>query len=221
MTVNEAPRQFQVELLNRQNLTDLTFEIHMSRPDGFTFTPGQRIRLSYSEIERDYSLINAPDSDRLSICVRQVADGQMSPLLAKAARGTNFQATGPLGYFTYKSSNRKSVFVATGTGVAPFAAMTRAGINAYILLHGVRKPEELYYRDLFTDSASTYVPCISGGQKVPATYFNGRVTTYLQQTLEPGAYDFYLSGRNDMIRDALWLVDDRFPGSLVYTEIFY
>jgi hypothetical protein len=36
-----------------------------------------------------------------------------------------------------------------------------------------------------------------------------------------GLYDFSLCGREEMIRDVILLVDQRFPDSLVYTESFY
>lgn len=221
MVSNKSLSQFSALLQRRQKLTEHTFEIHLSRPDGFGFTPGQRIRLKHANIERDYSLINAPDSDQLGICVRHVAGGLLSPILAKSAAGTKFQAAGPLGYFTFKPSCRKPVFAATGTGIAPFRAMTRSGITDFILLHGVRNPEELYYKDLFLQSAGQYIPCISSAAPATENHFKGRLTAYLRRYLDPGAYDFYLCGRNDMIRDVLWLIDDRFPGSLVYTEIFY
>ena len=35
------------------------------------------------------------------------------------------------------------------------------------------------------------------------------------------AYDFYLCGREEMIRDVTLLVDEAFPGSRVYAEIFF
>jgi NAD(P)H-flavin reductase len=50
---------------------------------------------------------------------------------------------------------------------------------------------------------------------------HGRVSDYLEAHLPDGAYDFYLCGRQDMIRDVTLLVDEKFPGSLVYAETFY
>jgi hypothetical protein len=47
------------------------------------------------------------------------------------------------------------------------------------------------------------------------------VTDYIRNRLPPRTYDFYLCGRQDMIRDVTLLVDERFDGSLVYSEIFY
>ena len=48
------------------------------------------------------------------------------------------------------------------------------------------------------------------------------VTTpgYLEAHLPSGAYDFYLCGKGEMIRDLIHLVDQKFPDSLVYTEPF-
>jgi ferredoxin-NADP reductase len=48
----------------------------------------------------------------------------------------------------------------------------------------------------------------------------GRVTGYLEGHLPLGAYDFYLCGRGEMIREVILLADQKFPDSLVYTEPF-
>ena len=54
-----------------------------------------------------------------------------------------------------------------------------------------------------------------------SVHFHGRVTDYLRDKLPVTAYDFYLCGRREMIRDVTLLVDERFPGSHIYTEPFY
>lgn len=113
--------------------------------------------------------------------------------------------------------------MATGTGVTPFVAFARSGIRDFVLLHGVRTPDELYYQDELSPAADRYVPCIS--TPLPAEshshYFAGRVTRYLTTELRPGRYDFYLCGRKEMIRDTILIIDDHFEGSRVFTEIFF
>jgi NAD(P)H-flavin reductase len=115
------------------------------------------------------------------------------------------------------------VFVATGTGVAPFASMARAGVKDFILLHGVRRFLDLYCESLFRKTARRYVPCVSNlkdpGEGASGV-FAGRVTGFLEEHMPFGAYDFYLCGRGEMIRDAIHLVDQKFSDSLVYTEPF-
>jgi benzoate/toluate 1,2-dioxygenase reductase subunit len=51
--------------------------------------------------------------------------------------------------------------------------------------------------------------------------FYGRVTEYLEKQLSLDSYDFYLCGRQEMIRDVTAVVDERFPKSLIYTEVFF
>ena len=114
-----------------------------------------------------------------------------------------------------------SVFVATGTGIAPFRAMTGAGARGFTLLHGVETPADLHYRDFIRPRAGAYVACLSASPPAEPDHFSGWVTDYLRRRLPPGVYDFYLCGRRDMIRDATLLVDERFPDSLVYSETFY
>jgi NAD(P)H-flavin reductase len=102
--------------------------------------------------------------------------------------------------------------------------MARAGTRGFILLHGVRRLLDLYYEPLFRKTSRLYVPCLSakgdsGEGKMDG--FAGRVTGYLENHLPPGAYDFYLCGKGEMIRDVIILVDQRFRDSRVYTEPFF
>ncbi len=208
------------QLIERRWLSKSSFEITLTKPEGFEFTPGQWIRLRQDTIERDYSLVSAPQDPYLALCIRNIEAGILTPTLSAAPIGSHFNFSGPHGYFTFDPSGRSAVFVATGTGVAPFVSMARSGVTGYILLHGVNTAAEAYYAPVFKSGAERYVPCIS---EEPASggYFQGRVTDYLQSRLAPGAYDFYLSGRREMIRDVTLLVDEKFAGSFIFTEIFY
>ena len=212
---------YNVELLERKWLSKKTFEIILSRPPAFAFKPGQRISLSLEDQERDYSIVSAPTEPEFTLCIRNVTGGKLSPLLSTTDIGTSLLMSGPLGYFTYKASHRPTVFVATGTGIAPFCSMARSGIRGFTILHGVRLPVDLYYASELRQSAQKYVPCLSDAKKITGSAFQGKATKYLEQHLTPGAYDFYLCGRREMVRDVTLLIDSRFPGSLVYTELFY
>lgn len=219
--MNTRVQTYAATLLKRKWLSKKTFEICLSQPPAFTFKPGQRISLSLDGHERDYSPVSAPKESELTLCIRKVAGGRLSALLSVADIGTSLLVNGPYGYFTYKPSPRPAVFVATGTGIAPFCSMARSGISGFTILHGVRLSEDLYYASQLRQSARKHIPCLSEPKKLPANAFQGKVTEYLEQHLTPEAYDFYLCGRSEMIRDVTWLIDERFAGSLVYTELFY
>lgn len=218
-----SDRPYESKVLNRNWLTEDTFEIRFSRPPLFQFAPGQRVRFIQGEIERDYTPISSPDTGAIDFLVRNVKGGRFSSLLASAGESDVFRFTGPHGYFRFYPSERAPVFVATGTGVAPFVSMARAGTKDFILLHGVRRFMDLYYEPMFRETARLYVPCLSARKdsaEGPPGIFAGRVTGYLEDHLPKRAYDFYLCGSGEMIRDVIRLVDQVFPESLVYTEPF-
>jgi ferredoxin-NADP reductase len=209
------------ELIDRQWLSERTFEIKFSKPSSYDIKPGQRIRIYHQHSYRDYTPVSAPGDSRIIFCIRKVDTGEFSTLLSEVGIGSRFHISAPDGYFTFKPSAHPPVFVATGTGIAPFCSMVRSGITGYTLIHGVDNPKDLYYQSQLETAADQYIPCISGEYESETPYFRGRVTDWLQAHLPPAAYDFYLCGRREMIRDVTWLVDERFPGSLLYSELFY
>jgi ferredoxin-NADP reductase len=212
---------YTTELIERRWLSEKAFEIFLKRPPEFSFQPGQRIQLFHEDIERDYSLISAPSDPQLALCIRNVAGGAMSSVLSTIDIPAHIKFTGPHGYFVFQPSPRPPILVATGTGIAPFCSMVRSGITGFILLHGVEKSSERYYASEIKASAKLYVPCLSAAEEKKPAHFHGWVTDYLRDKLPVSAYDFYLCGRREMIRDVTLLVDKRFPGSHIYTELFY
>jgi benzoate/toluate 1,2-dioxygenase reductase component len=213
------------ELIARQWLSKKSFEVELTRPEGFQFKAGQTILICYQSLERYYSVITSPaEKDRIALCIRHLREGSLSLVLAGAPVGTRFDFSGPHGYFEFRPAQRPAVFVATGTGIAPFVGMARSGISGFTLLHGVRTAAELYYQSLFSRSASQYVRCLSDpaaeDREKPGIY-HGKVSTYVKHRMAPGVYDFYLCGRQEMIRDMTHIVDEHFAGSLIYTEVFF
>jgi len=224
LTASEEPPLQAVPLAGRTWLTAHTLEIRFDRPRGFTFLPGQKVKLIHEGIIRPYTLINAPQDDELAICVRLIPQGQMSPVLARASIGRIFHMTPAFGFFLHQPSRHPAVFIATGTGIAPFVAFTRAGVRGFRLLHGVRSTEELYYHELLATCTRSFIPCLSH-TPLPCPQwpqaFAGRVTTYLEKQLPPDDYDFYLCGRGEMVRDAMRIIDRRFPSARIFTETFF
>ncbi len=205
-------------------LSEQTFEVRFDRPTKMTFTAGQKVILGRKDSRREYTLISSPNDSELAICVRHVEKGHFSSRLAQAKPGDMFEISSPYGFFTYQSAGRVAVFMATGTGIAPFVSFARTGIRNFLLLHGVFDEGELYYRSLLSRSARNCIPCISKfGRKGELTEdaFFGRVTDYLEKHLVGGDNDFYLCGRGEMVRDAMHILDLRFSGLKVFSEMFF
>lgn len=213
-----------VELTARRWLSEQIYEIKLTRPEGFSFRAGQSIRVRYLESERDYCLVSSPEDPFLVLCILYLPQGKASSYLASADPGSAIEFTGPHGYFTFRPSAREKVFVATGIGVVPFVSMARSGVRDFTMLHGVSSPKELCYEDCLEKSGARVVPCVPQGsfpEQGKQGPFPGSVTDYLVGELPRGEYDFYLCGDEAMVRDVNFVVDDLFPGSRVYSEIFF
>jgi len=210
---------FQTSIVGRTWLTPRTFFLALERPQGFVFTPGQSISVGMGRHLRDYSIMSGRDENPLSLYVRLIPTGALSPALATATVGTSCTIEGPHGLFTWRESERAPVFVATGTGVAPFVSMARTGARGFSLFHGVGSADELCCQAELRAAAAHYVPCLSRDARDGA--FPGRVTSAALRLLPPGACDFYLCGGRAMIRDFTMLADERFPGSRVFMEVFH
>jgi NAD(P)H-flavin reductase len=215
----EDGTEFPTRLLQRTWRSTKFFSLELERPEAFHFSAGQSIRIQHSAQGRDYSLASGPDAARLELYLRVVESGVLTPYLASAPLGSLLSFSGPHGVFLFLTSPRAAVLVATGTGIAPFLSMIRAGVRGFTILHGVRDAADLYGGEIIRGTAARYVPCVTG--RGAAGAYPGRVTGWVREKLEPGSYDFYLCGGREMVRDVIAIVDDRFPDSRVYTEIFY
>lgn len=213
---------YEAVVVGKSWLSDRTFELAVTRPGGFDFLPGQKVEVRIAGLTREYTIVSAPQDKHLAFCIRHLTEGKTSSLLAAAQPGEIIGFSAAYGFFLHRPG--KSVFVATGTGVAPFAAFARSGVRGYTLLHGVAAATELYYRHLLEKAAGRYVGCISEIDQAAAAeegFYAGRVTEYLKEELAPGRYTFYLCGNGEMVGDAMKIIDSRFERSRIFTESFF
>ena len=211
-----------VTILRHRWLGAKAFELVLEKPHGFSFRAGQKVLLEVAGIQREYSLASSPDEEELVLCIRFIRDGALSARLAVKTAGDSVHISDAYGFFVYRPG--KAVFVATGTGIAPFVAYAKAGVKGYAMIHGAREVEELYYQEMLKSSVEQYIPCLTGNNSVKknsARYFDGRVTSYLANELPQDRYDFYLCGNGAMIRDATLLIDQKFPESRLFSEVFF
>jgi ferredoxin-NADP reductase len=225
LTTSDNPGTIQiVELLQRRWLSKTAFEIELSRPPGLEFKAGQTICFLHESMKRYYSLISAPDDPTLMFCIYHVLQGQFSAVLADSRIGSPFQVSGPHGYFTFCRSERAPIFIATGTGIAPFVSFARSGVTDYTLLHQAISADELYYGSYFQKNTARYFPCLLEPpikEPTPPNFFCGNISECIRKNLRPESYDFYLCGEREMIREVTRLVDEIYPESRLYTEVFF
>lgn len=215
--------EYVVTLQKRHWLDETTFVLTCNRPAGFFFVAGQHVTLLAQEEAREYSLLSAPASDTLRFLIKRIEDGRLSRVLSKLEAGAQIGMSKANGYLQYSPVERPVYFVATGVGIAPFVSMAAAGVRNFTLVQGARTEQGLFYREELSRAADTYIPCISGGnakESSLANMFPGRVTDYIKENLQPGAYDFYLCGSRPMIHDMTRLLDEYFPETRIFSESF-
>lgn len=213
------------QLLESREIAPEVRHFHFEVPgvERLDFTPGQFV--SFTEdvqgrpVTRAYSLAAAPAGNRFELCLNRVREGLFSPWIFQLKPGDTVRMRGPLGYFVPRQPFRDSVFVATGTGVAPFRAFlgsepVRTYPGRITLLFGARYTEGLLYRAEFERLAVDrtgfrFLPTITR----PTAEWSGRsgrVQQHLDQALDGRTdIDVYICGLKAMVDDVRDLLKAR------------
>ncbi len=189
----------------------------------FEFIPGQVIGLTHDvEVEpRLYSIASGNKHSQVHILYTVKPGGFLTPGLAEMKPGKKVFHTMPFGKFT--GDEQPAVWIATGTGIAPFASMIFSGLAVNkTLIYGHRYPERLFFhRQIEEIMQDRYVPGCTR-KKVEGMFF-GRVTDYIrsQQTLNP-TIPYYLCGSSEMVVDMRdLLIEKGVPYDKIIAEIFF
>lgn len=156
--------------------SERTFSFTTTRPEGFDFKNGEFVTLGLRPdgklIPRAYSIVSTNQDDHLEFLSIQVPDGPLTSRLAQVNKGNpiwiNTKSTGSL-TLDHVQPGRHLYMLATGTGLAPFISLIRAGdvfqsFEQVILVHTVRKEQGLAYRDELTSRTGDeflYVPTVT------------------------------------------------------------
>jgi ferredoxin-NADP reductase len=122
---------FSARLVGSTELSDFTRHLEFDSPSlaRFGFVPGQWLSFKTQkpdgeEITRAYSIASPPREDNtFALCLNRVQDGFMSNFLCDMKVGQEICAQGPFGDFILRPPMRDTIFIATGTGIAPFRSM--------------------------------------------------------------------------------------------------
>ncbi|MCF8234405.1 MAG: hypothetical protein K9G67_03755 [Bacteroidales bacterium] len=211
-----------LKVIEVRNLTDSAYVLRLERKN-IRFTAGQHISLGIEEdgTTREYSIYSGENDPYLEVLIKEVKEGLVSKQLKKLKAGERVKFDGPVGYFLLDEERRltsKLLFIASGTGIAPFRSFVRTYPELdYKLLHGVRNAEEAYERSFY--DPDRHILCTTGDDKGD---FSGRVTDYLKsETVHPDTL-VYLCGNCNMIHDAYdILLEQGVPADHVHSEVYF
>lgn len=163
------------------------------------------------KVTRAYSTASPPSGNRFELCLNRVQDGFFSPHLFSMKPGDVVDMKGPLGHFILRRPAHDSIFVATGTGIAPFRGMLldcleKEKDTKFTLIFGVRYEHGLLYRDEFEEMERQYpnfrfLPTLSRPE--PSwTGLQGHVQPHVLRELgERRDMDVYICGLKEMVDD--------------------
>lgn len=210
------------KILEVSHLTESTVRLRTERPQ-VKILAGQCFNVGVlgSGINREYSIYSAADAPYLDFLIKVVDAGCVSPILQKLRVGDVVEIDGPYGDFCLKEDEIEGqhfVFLATGTGIAPFHsfALTYPTLS-YAVLHGIREPNEQYGSEDFRPGS--YIPCISRNNPDQTS---ARITDYISSNPIGTKSIIYLCGNRNMIVDALEILREQgVPGDNLITEVFF
>ena len=164
------------------------FDFVLDELKSFPFIAGQFISAVAPDANgkqqtRAYSIASAANSNHFELCVNRVPQGFFSNHLADLSDlppGGTVQVHGPHGHFILKQPVTDSIFISTGTGIAPMrgfaqwlfpepgpdAGIDRSAGKQIWMVYGTRYESELYYREEFEALAARkpnfhYLPTLS------------------------------------------------------------
>lgn len=190
------------------------------------FFPGQFIAVTLGDIPpRLYSIASGGSDDVIQLLYSINPQGALTPKLASLQTGESLSYSKARG--TFLNDKKDSIWLATGTGIAPFVSMARSDLelDRYVkaLVHGTRGPYH-FGADLFKKLlGSKYERYVSGQHCDVAETKPGRIGAFFVDTHEVDKKaEYYLCGKAEMIvemRDLL--ISKGVAFSKIKSEIYF
>jgi NAD(P)H-flavin reductase len=214
----QRPWSATVESLRRLSPDVMQVILKLDGGERIAFYAGQYINILLDGGEkRSFSFATAPAvNDRIELHIRRISGGRYTTHVFERMRaGDRVRFEGPLGsFFLREDSAKPMIFVAGSTGFAPVKSMLEyafsRGVKRRMLLYwGVRRPADLYLRELPEKWARehpnfSFVPVIS--HPAPEDQWTGRTGLVHEAILadfpDLGGYQVYACGSAAMVEAA-------------------
>ena len=202
-------------LKNKKKIARDTLAVYFEKPRGFSYTPGQSMRLTFGDIKenRTFSIASAPHEDELIFAVR-LTGSDFKKKLKGLSVGSAVEAEGPFGsrFVLQGNTTRPLVFIAGGIGITPLLSMLLHVVHENLgyhiaLFYSNRKMEDASFLNDLHEIAQrhdsfTFVPTFTkegadAGWEGEVGYISPEmIKKYTEHSITPL---FYIAGPPDMV----------------------
>lgn len=158
-----------ITCLRNERIARDIYELEFTKPEAFTFQPGQFILFDVPLVEnlsdiqtRALSIASSPKEETLLFIMKMKTGGRISRWIQEGVqKDTQMRMQGPFGVFALDRKTAKDYFlVATSTGVAPFRSQLYTFLpdesRRIDLVFGVRAEEDLFWHEDFEALAKSH-----------------------------------------------------------------
>ncbi len=141
----------QAILIKKQKLTQDVFLLKFKLKNKLIFQPGQYIIVKINNKPRAYSIASSKfKSNQLDLIIKIIPNGLASTYFLNLFVNSKIEFFGPYGQFVLKNNSNKKIFLATGTGIAPFLSMIKSFENfSFTLYWGLKKFNDVFLIEEF------------------------------------------------------------------------
>lgn len=230
------PQQFTARFEECKELNDKfhQFSFELVKPARMEFLSGQYVSIKVDEvgIRRSYSICSRPDIDHgFELLLDITPMGKGTQFLKSLKFGDTMEILAPMGRLVLPDElTNDLLFVATGSGIAPFRSMimdllqVRNYQGNVTLFWGLREVQDMFWQEEFQELSQNFPnfkfhPVISRPVS-EWTLCRGRVTDCLDVHLLPSQAQVFLCGNKVMIEDVKKLLSIN-PNYQFIEESFY
>jgi benzoate/toluate 1,2-dioxygenase reductase subunit len=199
-----------IKELNKLSSEIYQLKLRASDGSSFDFLPGQYVNMEVpgTSLTRSYSYSSQPNTEEGEFLIKLVPGGLMSTYLKdQASVGAELNIVTPLGSFYLRDVQRDLIFIAGGTGIAPFMAMleklkAEKNTTPIHLFYGATTGENVVELDrlkAFSEIMPLKIYTCTSDEQVEG-HDKGFVTQWINKDiLEDKEYDIYICGPNPMV----------------------
>lgn len=190
--------------------------------NGIEFTPGDCVAIyTGSDKSRPYSIASGSNEDELRFVIRMMDGGEVSPWLMNRNAGDIIRITPPFGWFRpgQDIGDAPFVFLATGTGIAPFLSYAKTFERApELCLYGVRREADAIGISNLRNLCDTRLAV----SREKTEHHHGRITGLLDELPVNEQTHYYCCGLESMVNDiAEWLQSRGIGLMQIHREVFF